>query len=363
MPRNENVRPKLGFGFYHHMLNDEGYTFARQCGATHAVVHLVDYKYGGDRAAGETVDDQPVGSEEGWGIAGHTIAHWDESYLLDIKERMARFGLTLAAIENFDPIDWYDVLLDGPRRDEQIETIKRRIETAGAVGVPVIGYNFSITGVTSRSIGPYARGGARSVGMEEIDTRPLPSGLVWNMWVDRNGTEVASPATAEQVWSRWCRFIEDVLPTAERAGVVLAAHPDDPPVPEVRGQPKLGWSPDRYLEMIDCIDSPSNALELCLGTLAEMEPHDLYETVRYAAKRRRIGYVHFRNVVGHAPHYREVFIDEGAIDMRRVVSILIQEGYEGVLIPDHTPQMRCASPWHAGMAYAMGYMRALLTER
>jgi len=31
-----------------------------------------------------------------------------------------------------------------------------------------------------------------------------------------------------------------------------------------------------------------------------------------------------------------------------------------VLIPDHTPQMTCGAPWHAGMAYALGYMRGAL---
>jgi len=31
-----------------------------------------------------------------------------------------------------------------------------------------------------------------------------------------------------------------------------------------------------------------------------------------------------------------------------------------VLIPDHVPQMTCAAPWHAGMAYALGYMRSAL---
>ena len=35
-------------------------------------------------------------------------------------------------------------------------------------------------------------------------------------------------------------------------------------------------------------------------------------------------------------------------------------GYDGVLVPDHTPQMTCAAPWHCGMAYALGFMRAAL---
>jgi hypothetical protein len=29
-----------------------------------------------------------------------------------------------------------------------------------------------------------------------------------------------------------------------------------------------------------------------------------------------------------------------------------------VMIPDHTPQMTCAAPWHAGMAHTLGYMLA-----
>jgi mannonate dehydratase len=56
-----------------------------------------------------------------------------------------------------------------------------------------------------------------------------------------------------------------------------------------------------------------------------------------------------------------VFVDEGDVDMLRLLKILHTNGYEGVLIPDHTPQMTCAAPWHAGMAYAMGWMRAAMT--
>jgi mannonate dehydratase len=46
--------------------------------------------------------------------------------------------------------------------------------------------------------------------------------------------------------------------------------------------------------------------------------------------------------------------------MLRVLAILQRNGYDGVLVPDHTPQMTCAAPWHAGMAYALGYMRAAM---
>ena len=45
--------------------------------------------------------------------------------------------------------------------------------------------------------------------------------------------------------------------------------------------------------------------------------------------------------------------------MLRVLQILKKNNYQGVLIPDHTPQMSCSAPWHAGMAFAMGYARSV----
>jgi mannonate dehydratase len=168
----------------------------------------------------------------------------------------------------------------------------------------------------------------------------------------------AESATEEQLWDRWYRFMKDLLPVAEEAGVVLAAHPDDPPVERVRQQPKLGWNGERYLRIVEELDSPFNRLELCLGTLAEMADHDVYATVERAASRNRIGYIHFRNVVGSAPDYREVFLDEGELDVDRILRILKAAGYDGVMVPDHTPLLTCDAPWHAGMAYAMGYLKA-----
>jgi mannonate dehydratase len=60
------------------------------------------------------------------------------------------------------------------------------------------------------------------------------------------------------------------------------------------------------------------------------------------------------------PDYHEVFVDEGDIDMFRILSILHKSNFDGVIIPDHTPQMECDAPWHAGMAYAMGWIRATM---
>lgn len=91
-----------------------------------------------------------------------------------------------------------------------------------------------------------------------------------------------------------------------------------------------------------------------------MTEGDVYEATDRYCGQDAIAYVHCRNVRGKVPNYEEVFIDEGDIDVLRVLRILHRRGFDGVLIPDHTPSMTCDAPWHAGMAYALGYLRAAL---
>jgi mannonate dehydratase len=122
----------------------------------------------------------------------------------------------------------------------------------------------------------------------------------------------------------------------------------------------LVYQPRLYQKLLDIYPSRSNALEFCIGTLAEMTEGDIYDVVDQYSQQQAVAYVHLRNVRGKVPDYREVFIDEGDVDMLRVLYILKQNNYDGVVIPDHTPQMTCAAPWHAGMAYALGYIRAAL---
>ncbi len=73
-----------------------------------------------------------------------------------------------------------------------------------------------------------------------------------------------------------------------------------------------------------------------------------------------IGYVHFRNICGKVPDYYEVFVDEGDVDMLRVLRLLAEANLDGVIIPDHSPQMSCDAPWHTGMAYTLGWIREAL---
>ena len=348
---------KLGLGLYRHMLNDDYYSFAVQVGCTHVIIHLVDYFKQGE---GNPDNNQPTGDrDKPWGVAGDPDKLWTAQELIELRKRIESHGLKLEAIENLDPAHWHDILLDGPKRALHIRNVQSILRAMGEAGIGTLGYNFSLPGVSGRVRGPYARGGAISVGMEGSVDSPIPNGTIWNMIYDENAPPGFLPTIShEELWRRLQRFLEEVLPVAEQAGVRLAAHPDDPPLPMLRQQPRLVYKHALYQRLLDISPSSSNMLEFCLGTLAEMPEGNLYDTVEQYSSQKRIAYVHFRNVRGKVPHYRETFIDDGEADMLRILSILYKNKFDGVLIPDHSPQMTCSAPWHAGMAHTIGFMRA-----
>jgi mannonate dehydratase len=351
---------KLGLGLYRHMLNPEYYSFAVQAGCTHVIVHLVDYFKQG---AANPSNNQPTGGkDEPWGLAGDPDRLWTAAELKTLRKEIEASGLKLEGIENLDPAHWYDILLDGPKRPQHIHNVQTILRAMGEAGIGTLGYNFSIAGVCGRVSGPFARGGAESVGMDGPVDTPIPNGVVWNMIYDPHAPPgTLASITHDELWRRLQRFLEDVLPVAEQSGVRLAAHPDDPPTPTMRRQPRLVYQQAMYQRLIDISPSPSNMLEFCLGTLAEMTEGDLYQTVDNYSGQRRVAYVHFRNISGKAPNYHETFIDDGDVDMLRILWTLNKNKFNGVVIPDHAPQMTCSAPWHAGMAHTLGFLRAGIT--
>ena len=357
---------KIGLGLYRHMLTRDYYDFARQAGCTHVVVHLVDYfnqgtAQGSPQVSSNPRNNQPSGGKyEPWGVAGDPEKLWTVAELKSLRNDIENAGLVLAAIENIDPAHWHDILLNGPQRAQQIEKVKTLIRRLGDAGVPVLGYNFSLAGVCGRVTARQGRGDAITLGMDgPAEDVPIPNGTIWNMVYDSKAPTGSLPSIShEELWRRLQKFLEEVVPVAEKAGVRLAAHPDDPPMPTMRRQPRLVYQPHMYQRLIDLVPSRSNSLELCVGTMAEMTEGDIYDAVDQYSKQGKIAYIHLRNVVGKVPNYRETFIDEGDVDMLRIISILHQNNFDGVLIPDHTPQMTCSAPWHAGMAHTLGFMLA-----
>jgi mannonate dehydratase len=337
---------KIGLGLYPNLLTGDNYRFAQQAGATHIVAHLPGFS----RRPGRGLPPE---------------AMWTYEELRDLKQAMNVEGLELFAIENFDVEHWYDVLLDGPRRDRQMEELKGLLRSMGRLGISVMGYSFSLVNVWGRVTVEQARGGAKSPGfIRELapEETEVPIGTVWNTVYDPAALPgTIGPVPEEEVWRRLERFLQEMVPVAEEAKVRLAMHPADPPLPTLCLTGRLVYKAEQYQRLLDLVPSYYNAAEFCQGTVTEMDGEmDVYQAIETYAAQDRIAYVHLRNVRGKVPNYYETFIDDGDVDMVKALRLYHANGYDGVLIPDHSPEMTCAAPWHAGMAYALGWMRGVI---
>jgi mannonate dehydratase len=255
----------------------------------------------------------------------------------------------------------------------QLENYCRTVRAVGAAGIPILGYHFMPNSVwRTEKLAP-GRGGAGCTkfdmaiidNIDDVDElrKFLPTSL---------GRQSAMPVygkdgpriTEEQMWDNYRYFIDAALPAAEEAGVKLALHPDDPPVPTLGGVARLFYHPAGFRRAWELSNgSPAWGLDLCLGCCSEMPggKANVQEMIEFFGPIGRIFYVHFRDVQGTVPSFQECFIGEGNFDPAEVMLMLHKNGFDGFILDDHVPRMEGDSDWnHRGRAHAVGYMQGLL---
>lgn len=288
---------------------------------------------------------------------------WSEEDLKAMVKHYNENGLVCEAVENFLPRHWYKILMDLPGKEQQLEAVKRTIANQGKAKIPIMGYNFSAGGVIGRHV---RRSGAAT--RFPLATTPSitpsttrQSRALWRggrSSTRRRGASIRRLGARKCArgctgfWSVFCRVCAD-------ANVRLAAHPEDPPVPELRGAGRVLISPQDYDEMFTAFPTPYCCVEFCQGTFTEMGV-DVYETIEHFASQGRIAYVHLRNVRGTVPSYDETLIDDGDVNMAQALLAYQKGGYEGTFIPDHYPELASAQGSHATVAYSIGYIRGLM---
>lgn len=279
----------------------------------------------------------------------HLLDHnnrWELKDLVGLRRTVESYGMKLSALENV-PTRFYDhIMLGGPKRDEQIENMIYTIRNIARAGIPIFGYNWMPSQVW-RTEPEYIRGNAEATAFDYSVAKNLP------LTHDREYTE-------EEMWKNLEYWIKIITPIAEEEGIRLGIHPCDPPVPSLGGIPQLLRSFDSYKRLIEIYPSDSNAIEFCQGTFSEMND-DIYEMIRYFGERKKILYVHFRNVSGQVPKFHEEYVNTGYVDMYKAMKIYKNVGYDSFFIDDHVPStFQDTSFGHRGRAFAMGYIQALI---
>jgi mannonate dehydratase len=303
---------------------NERWELARQVGVEHAVLHNLEL--------------------------GDGRRSWDYDTLLRLKNRYASHGLTLSVLEEAVPVtDTTKLGLAG--RDEEIAEFKQFLRDMGAVGIPVVCFDWmaGIRWARTATDVP-VRGEALSTAYDDAQMRrgPVP--------------KVARNVTHEDLWENLEYFLEEVVPVAEEAGVYLGLHPDDPPRESVRGMPRIIDSVGAYERVLDIVDSPHNGITFCQGNFRLMTD-DLPGAIRQFGD--RINFVHFRDVAGDSDGFTETFHDDGPTDMAACMAAYEEVGFDGPMRPDHVPTMAGednSNPgYHTqGRLFAIGYMKGVL---
>lgn len=272
-----------------------------------------------------------------------------------IKARIESYGMRLGVVEGNLPID--DIKL-GRDDGTEMEEMKALVRHLGEIGVPLVCYNFMAgTDWIRTSIDAPERGGAK---VTAFDLAELESARIPGHEPFRESLEPG--ARGDQLWANLEAFLTEIVPVAEEAGVIMAMHPDDPPLPKLLGNERVMHCVEGFERLVDLVPSPSNAIAFCQGTFSEMGI-DIPAAIRLLGK--HIAYVHFRDVCGTAECFTETWQDTGQTDMVEAMRAYREVGFDGPIRPDHVPQLigeDDGEPGYTmlGRLFAYGYTRGLM---
>ncbi|HTL09339.1 MAG TPA: mannonate dehydratase [Chitinophagaceae bacterium] len=281
---------------------------------------------------------------------------WHPKALTANRDAWKQAGLTLNVIEG-PPSLGTNTKLGLPGRDEEIAnfiTFMKNLKQHG--GIDVICYNWMpVVSWYRTKMDAIGRGGALVTAFDYEDVKNLP--------VTQYGV-----VSKEALWKNLEYFLKAVVPEAEKIGMKLAMHPDDPQVDSIKGISRIMTSVENFKKMLNIVKSPSNGITMCQGNFSLMGA-DIPTVVKDFGK-EHIHFVHFRNVrdlSGRKPStkFEETFHDEGQIDMYAAMKAYYDIGFKGPIRPDHVPTMAGDSNEHPGYSnigslFAFGYMRGLM---
>jgi len=288
------------------------------------------------------------------GVTGELSKVPREQYLDTLARIKADFtaaGLTIAGVESY-PVPAEKIKLGLPGRDEETENCCAAIAALGKLGIPMVCYNFMAgLGWYRTNVAVPARGGALT---SEFDLRDA----------EKQGPTEWGVVSEEKLWQNLEYFLKAVIPVAEKANVKMALHPDDPPVPMLRGIARIITSAANYRRVLNLVPSPVNGITFCQANFKLMG-EDIEALAREWCAQKKIFFVHFRDVEGNREHFVETFHDNGPTDMARMLKVYHESGFDGPMRPDHAPTMEGESNEHPGYAIlgkvlAFGYMKGIM---
>ena len=300
---------------------DVTWDYAKQCGVTHGVIRLPENK---------------------------EFDLTDKSHWQTVHKRFTDYGIQPLIIEPM-PNSVHDHIKAGDcLRDESIDKVLKMFPIMRDLQIQTICFNWMAhIGWLRTSSDIIERGGAMVTGFHINDFKP------------KEGVSISEA----ELWANYEYFLKAVIPEAEKCGIRLALHPDDPPLPKLGDVSRIMISPENIKRAIyEVYPSESLGITMCQACYYMMGANLEKAITEFADK---IMFVHFRNATGVKTDFHETFHDNGDLDMAKLLRIYTRLGIDVPIRVDHVPTLKGEDTAVAGYAaqgrlYALGYLRGLL---
>lgn len=279
---------------------------------------------------------------------------WPLEVIQDYVKHVGEAGLEVEVIESVNVHE--DIKMGLPSRDKYIENYIQTIRNLAQCGIKVIVYNFMpVFDWLRTDLAKEIEDGSNVLYYDEAELAGMtPLKLVEETTKNSNGftlpgweperlkelervLEVYKGIDVEMLRANYKYFLERIIPVCEEVGIRMAVHPDDPAWP-IFGLPRLAHSQSDFDKIVQLVDSPSNSLCLCTGSLGSNPSNDIPSIVRHFGTMDRIACAHVRNVkfLGEKK-FREAshLSADGNLDMYEIMKAFYETGFDGYIRPDH----------------------------
>jgi len=279
---------------------------------------------------------------------------WPLETVKALKAEIEEAGLEMEVIESVNVHE--DIKKGLPTRDKYIAAYIKTLQNLAYVGVKCLCYNFMpvIDWARSDLAHTLPDGSYAMVYRHEEVLKMNPASMAAAMSDESRGYSLPGweperlAAMAGDIrfyrnlsrgayWGNMKYFLDAVIPEAERFGIVLAIHPDDPPWP-LYGLPKLITCAEHIRTFLALNGSRHNGLTLCAGSLGADPDNDIPAIAREFSGMGRVHFAHLRNLRRlSARDFDETAHPSacGDLDMFEILKALYDTGFNGYIRPDH----------------------------
>lgn len=272
---------------------------------------------------------------------------WPMESLLTLKAECDKNDLKMEVIESIPVHE--DIKLGKDTRDKYIENYAENIRRCAKVGIKCVCYNFMPVFDWLRTNLHYVnKDGSISLAYLKKDFDNIdPKHLHLPGWDESYSPEELQNLlneykniSREKLFENYVYFLKKIIPVCEECDVNMAVHPDDPPW-GIFGLPRIVSSMEDLDKLFTAVPSTRNGLTLCTGSFGANRKNDLIAIAGKYSKQGRLHFMHCRNVkyLDCDPNGSFVesghFDKDGSLDLAGICKILVQNGFDGYVRPDH----------------------------